>query len=97
MKKLLVPILVFIVLVQFVMLWLTGSDQTSFPRVFVQEDSYVVQIVDEDMQDDAVRAVKYRLELVSDEFGLRDIVSQDTTWACWPGRGNENFGEEWCE
>lgn len=38
------------------------------------------------MDDDSVRAVKYRLALLADEFGQWYIDEQSSTWACWPER-----------
>jgi len=98
MRKLLVPILVIIVVFQFVLLRVGRDDDTvSYPRVFVDNEAYVAEILDDDMEDDSVRAVKYRLELMPDEFGEWAIMNQSSTWACWPGRGHEDFSEEWCE
>jgi len=97
MRKLLVPMLVLIILVQFVLLWLTRDMSNIYPRVGVQDEVYIVEILDEDMEDDSVRAVKYRLELLADEFGQWYIDEQSSTWACWPGRGHEEFSSEFCE
>jgi hypothetical protein len=97
MRKLLVPILVVIVVVQAIMLWLWRDASPDYPRVFMQDGVYVVELLDEDMEDDSVRSVKYRLELFADEFGQWSVVDQSSTWACWPGRGNQDFGDEWCE
>jgi hypothetical protein len=97
MKKLMVPFLILVVVVQFVLLWLAGKDGDLYPRVSRENDRYIVEILDNAMEDDAVRAVKYRLELTSDEFGQWNVADQSSTWACWPGRGNQDFGDEWCE
>jgi len=97
MRKLLIPILVVIILVQFVLLWLSRDTASVYPRVGVQDGVYNVEILDEDMEDDSVRAVKYRLELLADEFGQRYIDEQSSTWACWSGRGHEEFSTEFCE
>jgi hypothetical protein len=97
MKKLFIPVLLIIILVQFALLVLGPGYQDVYPRVFIDGDSYVVEIVDEDMVDDSVRATKYRIDLSSDEFGIREIADQSSTWACWPGRGHEDFSDERCE
>jgi hypothetical protein len=97
MRNLLVPILVVIVIIQAILLWLWRDGSANYPRIFVQDAVYVVELLDEDMEDDSVRAVKYRLELLANEFGQWDVVDQSSTWACWPGRGHEEFGSEFCE
>lgn len=97
MKKLLVPVLVLLVLVQFVLLRIARQDGPAYPRVLMENDNYVVEILDQNMEDDSVRATKYRIQLSSDEFGVREVVDQSSTWACWPGRGHEDFSDEWCE
>jgi hypothetical protein len=97
MKNFFVPVLLIIVVLQFVLLRLGRDDGDAYPRVFVEDSVYIVETVDTDMQDDTVRAVKYRLELLADEFGQWSVADQSSTWACWPGRGHEEFGGELCE
>lgn len=63
----------------------------------MQDGVYVVEVVDDQMEDDSVRAVKYRLELLADEFGQWYIDEQSSMWACWPGRGHKEFSRELCE
>ena len=75
-----------VVVVQFVLLWLAGKDGDIYPRASRENDSYIVEIVDDQLEDDSVRVVKYRLELLADEFGQWNVVDQSSTWACWPGR-----------
>ncbi len=86
MRKLLIPILVLIILIQFVLLWLARDTSNIYPRIGVQDKVYIVEILDEEMEDDSVRAVKYRLALLADEFGQWYIDEQSSTWACWPER-----------
>ena len=97
MKKLLVPVLVVIVIAQAIMLWLWRDKFSDYPRIFVQDTNHIVEILDEDMDDDSVRAVKYRLALLADEFGQWYIDEQSSTWACWPERWHEEFSSELCE
>lgn len=97
MRKLFVPMLIVVILIQFVLLRLGRDDSSVYPRIWVQDGVYVVEMLDEAMEDDSVRAVKYRLELVADEFGQWYIDQQSSTWACWPERWHEDFGNELCE
>lgn len=98
MKRRIFPILILVIVIQFVLLRFGRDDHVvDYPRVVVENDRYVVEIIDDDMEDDSVRAVKYRLELTADAFGEWSIVDQSSTWACWPGRWHEDFRDEWCE
>lgn len=96
MRKLLIPILIVIIIAQGIMFWLWRDGGMNYPRIFVQDAAHVVEILDEDMEDDSVRAVKYRLELLADEFGQWYIDEQSSTFACRKGRWHEDFNSELC-
>lgn len=85
MRKLLVPFLVVVIVIQFILLRLS-RDNVVYPRIVVENDAYIVEVVDTEMEDDSVRAVKYRLNLLADEFGQWYVDDQSSSWACWPGR-----------
>ncbi len=97
MRKLLIPILLVVIVAQGIMLWLWRDGVENYPRIFVQDNLHVVEILDENMEDDSVRAVKYRLELLADEFGQWYIDEQSSTWACWSDRWHKEFSSELCE
>lgn len=96
MRKLLVPLLVVIILVQFILLWLARDTVSTYPRVVLEDGVHIVEILDEDMEDDSVRAVKYRLEILADEFGQWYIDEQSSMWACREGTGHKEFSDELC-
>lgn len=89
--------LVVVIVVQSIMLWLWRDGSVNYPRVFVQDAYYIVEVIDDQMEDDSVRAVKYRLKLLADEFGQWYVDGQSSERACWPGRWHKEFSSELCE
>lgn len=76
--------------------FLVDAYRVTYPTISVNSGVYTVEIVDDNLEDDSVRAVKYQLDIVSDEFGQWKIDAQSSTFACWKGRGHQEFSSEFC-
>lgn len=93
-QKILIALLIVVVFVQGY--FLLDASKTTYPTISVDNGVYTVEVVDDQLEDDSVRAVKYQFNIVSDEFGQWKIDSQSSTFACWEGRGHAYFSDELC-
>ncbi len=59
-------------------------------------DSITLTIVDDGLLDDSSKGEKRVYKLERDENGVWRVSSAKKAWACWPGRGHEDFSAVPC-
>jgi len=95
MKNFVIVVLLLVVAGLSYLIWMSEA-VVQYPLIHVQDDVYIVEVVDDNLEDDSVRAVKYRLELMESDFGVWSIQDQSSSWICHEGRGHQEWNNELC-
>lgn len=59
-------------------------------------DKLTLTVTNEGLLDDSVRAERFIFELEKNRSGIWLVTSARKSWACWPGRGHEDFSAAPC-
>lgn len=62
-----------------------------------ESDAIMVTITDEGLADDSLRSERYKLILNRDKNEIWRIVHAFKSWACWTGRGHQEYSTEKCD
>ncbi len=71
------------------------SPPPSVTVVSLEDNRYLITLIDDSMADDSVKALKISM-LAQQRGRLWKVNRIKTSFKCWPGRGHKNWGTKLC-